>query len=381
MIETSSVPLLHRGEKLAGRYVIEERIGEGGMGEIYAAHDEETKARVAIKILRREVGLHPKVVQRFLREGRVAARLQSRHVTRVHELGVCKDHGILFCAFELLDGVDLAGVLARDGLAPIPLCVDRVMEAIAGVAEAHVNGIVHRDLKPANLFLVEPRGEVELVKVLDFGVAKAFKGGELAHGALTSTTAMVGSPLYMSPEHLQSSKDVDVRADIWSLGVILYELTTRALPFDGTSLGTLLASVLQGRPKPPESVRPDLPPALSTTILKCLARDPGARFSNVRELASALAPLGTQRSELALMEVELHFSSETSQTSVPTISASMPVAEVAPSSASPMQPSTPSSDSTQTSAVARKNRSLLIVAAGIVVLAATGLLGFYLAGR
>jgi eukaryotic-like serine/threonine-protein kinase len=384
MSEASSVPSFKYGATLAGKYVLEDRIGAGGMGEIYAARNDVTGARVAVKIMRGDTGRNEKAVRRFLREGRVAAKLESRHVTRVYEFGVSKDDGVLFCVFELLQGIDFAELITRDGPAPIALCVDRMMEALAGVAEAHVNGIVHRDLKPGNLFLVDDGSEGEIVKVLDFGIAKILQGGELVHGALTSTTALVGSPLYMSPEQLKSSKNVDVRADIWSLGVVLYEMTTGDVPFMGSSLGTLLKAVLEGRPTPAAERRPEIPAPLSAAIMRCLAHDADARFATVHELASAIAPFGTNRSGLALQEIEMHFGSETGQAAAADSSPSVPsLPALAVTELADAPPSKESAARLATTAARSTGgpRSSSLVALGIALLVLTFAVGFYFAGR
>jgi serine/threonine-protein kinase len=231
----------------------------------------------------------------------------------VHEFGICEDNRILFGAFELLEGVDLAALLGRDGPAPIPLCVDRIMEAIAGLAEAHVSGIVHRDIKPANLFLADASATTATVKVLDLGLAKALHGRELDRGVLTTTSTSMGTPAYMAPEQLRSSKDVDARADFWSLGVVLYEMLTGALPFEGATVGAFLGAVMEGAPRPPRLLRPDLPEPLEAAILRCLRRDRSGRFASTNELARALLPFGSPAAAEIVREIQRHSDDDTAQ--------------------------------------------------------------------
>jgi serine/threonine-protein kinase len=287
------------GSIIGGKYRIDAAIGEGGMGSVYAAYSSALDAPVAIKLLKPELAMDPKHVGRFVREGRIVARIDSPHVLRIHEFGVCEKYGVPYIAFELLQGEDLEHVLAADGPMPVPVAVDYVMQALAGVAAAHAQGIAHRDLKPANLFRVQAQGERPLIKVLDFGVAKALRGLEEEPGPQTSTAAVIGSPPYMAPEQLRSSKYIDARADIWSVGVVLYELLTGAHPFSSATFAGLLAAIMKARPVPIERHRADVPPPLVAVILKCLQRERDDRFQSVNDLAAALAPFGSQTARIA----------------------------------------------------------------------------------
>ena len=312
----SSLSAVGPGAILDGKYRLERRIGEGGAGEVYAALNERGGDRVAIKVLKPEHAVDTKLIGRFIREARVAARIESDHVARVEGFGVCAQHAVPFIAYELLQGRDMRRVLTEQGPMPIATAVDYLMQALDAVAAAHIEGIVHRDLKPENLFHVERAGSAPFVKVLDFGVAKALRGLELGRGPQTSTTGLVGSPLYMAPEQLRSSRKSDRRADIWSLGVILYELLTGSVPFMGASLGHLLSLIMDGVFVPIEQHRQDVPPELARAIARCLDREPDARFRSVRELAVAIAPFGSSSSRELLEEIRERYTEETGQIEV-----------------------------------------------------------------
>jgi len=214
---------------------------------------------------------------------------------------------------EYLAGIDLGQVLTRDGPLPIETSVGFVLQACDAIAEAHSAGIVHRDLKPANLFLTARMDGAPLVKVLDFGVSKtpATDGAADLH-QLTISGIVMGSPGYMSPEQVRSTKDVDGRADIWSLGVILYELLTGLSPFVGQTLGDTFAKITSEDPPPIRDVRPDVPPGLAAVIAKCLERKPEQRVQDVGALASILAPFAP-RECIPLVESILRVSGRNGQ--------------------------------------------------------------------
>ncbi len=284
-------PPIAEGEILAGKYKIERILGQGGMGVVVAAMHLSLRQKVAIKFLL--PGASKEVVQRFLREARSAARLKSDHVARVIDVSELET-GAPYMVMEYLEGNDLSRVLRKRGAFPIVDAVDFVLQACEAIAEAHTLGIVHRDLKPANLFLTKAADGSATVKVLDFGISKdtgAEDGGE-PESPLTQTKAMLGSPNYMSPEQMRSTRDADARADIWSLGVILYQLLTKVLPFKAPSFVDLIIKVNSEDAAPPTSHRPDLPAPLEQAILRCLKRSPDERFLKVAELAAAIAPFG-----------------------------------------------------------------------------------------
>jgi serine/threonine-protein kinase len=281
---------LARGDVLARKYRITDFLGYGGMGLVYAARDLSSGATVAVKLPRREIRNRKKSLARFERESRAASRLRGPNVVRVTDVAELDD-GTPFIAMELLTGRDLASELDERGVLPIPEAVGYVLEAASGVAEAHAAGIVHRDLKPHNLFLVDEAAG-RSVKVLDFGISK-IDGGDLPR--VTTTNARLGTPLYVSPEQLVSAKYVDERSDIWSLGVILYELVTGSLPFEGETALKVAIAIQTVEPVPPSSRAPNIPPELERIVLKALTKKPEKRFANVHELARALAPFAETR--------------------------------------------------------------------------------------
>lgn len=283
------------GQVLAGKYRIERVLGEGGMGVVVAAHDIGLERRVAIKFLLPDFARHPEATQRFMREARAAAKIQSEHVARVIDVSTL-ENGAPYMVMEFLEGSDLAQVLEAGGPLPIEDVALYVIQACEALAEAHAHGIVHRDLKPANLFLAQQAGGSRKIKVLDFGISKTLSATDPGLvGSLTRTSSMMGSPLYMSPEQMKSARDVDLRADIWALGVILYEALTATTPFTGGSIPEISAKILLADPRPLIEVRPEIPQTLADVAVKALRKQPEMRFQNVGELALSLLPFAPNR--------------------------------------------------------------------------------------
>ncbi|MCA9625291.1 MAG: serine/threonine protein kinase [Myxococcales bacterium] len=276
---------LASGAIVGEKYEIRRRLGGGGMGVVYEAQNRELDKAVAIKVMRR--GDREADELRFLREARATSRLEGEHVRRVLDVGRM-EQGAPFMVMELLRGRDLAQVLAEDGPLPIAEAVGHVMDACEALAEAHGLGIVHRDLKPSNLFVARRRGGGALLKVLDFGISKvAASRNEVT---ITEPEAVIGSAAYMSPEQLKGAKHVDARSDLWSLGVVLYELCTGELPFTGTGAAAVGARIATEPPAKLREARPDAPVGLEAIVERCLAKDPDERFADVEALAAALAP-------------------------------------------------------------------------------------------
>jgi len=275
------------GQVVAQKYEVERILGQGGMGVVLAARHLDLGQRVAIKFIRAEVACDAGAAERFLREARASVALGSVHVARVLDVGRLES-GAPYMVMEYLAGEDLERVLRRNGPLPIPTAIGLLLQACDAVAEAHGLGIVHRDLKPANLFVSRTTDGALLVKVLDFGISKAVSPGDPGQASLTASGMLMGSPGYMSPEQVRSSKDVDSRSDIWSLGVILYELLTGVSPFVGETLGDTLAKIVSEDPTPLRQLRPDVPAALARTVESCLQRKPEARIQSVATLASKL---------------------------------------------------------------------------------------------
>ncbi len=298
-------PLLPKpGSVIAGKYRIERVLGLGGMGVVYAAKHELMNQDVALKLLLPEVARDKEAVARFIHEGRATARLQSPHVVRIIDVGM--EASAPFLTMELLSGEDLGQMFDKRGRFLITETVDYLIEAMEGLSHAHAASIIHRDLKPSNLFLARGEGDSKTIKVVDFGISKSI-GNE--SGNLTSTSAVLGSPAYMAPEQLRSSKHVDARVDVWSLGVIAYELLTGVMPFEGETVGAIFANVLEKVPARPRTLRVEIPGMLEEAILKCLQKSPDARFSNLAELASAIARYGTGRCDPLVASIEKRFAS------------------------------------------------------------------------
>jgi serine/threonine-protein kinase len=270
------------------------------MGVVVAAMHVELGQRVAIKFLNPAVLDNPDAVARFTREARAAVRIRSEHVARVTDVGRL-DNGAPYMVMEYLEGEDLAAAVARGPLLRED-AVDYLIQACDAMAEAHVEGIVHRDLKPANLFLVARTDGSASVKVLDFGISKLMLP-ETGDASLTRTATLMGSPLYMSPEQLKSPRDVDPRADVWSLGVILFELLVGRPPFNAPTLAELVAVILHEPTPRLTALLPDVPVALERAVLRCLEKEREQRFQNVGELAAALVNFGSQRSRVTAERV------------------------------------------------------------------------------
>lgn len=281
------------GEVIAAKYRLDRVAGEGGMGVVYAAEHLVLKQRVAVKVLLPDAVASEAVVERFAREARAAAKIDSEHVARVLDAGSIAN-GAPFLVMEYLEGCDLEELLHLQKTLPVADVVDYVVQALEGLAHAHAANIVHRDLKPANLFLAcRPDGS-NAIKVLDFGISKTTRGRP--EDKRLTGHHVLGSPVYMSPEQLRNATDIDARADIWSIGIVAYELLCGAPPFDGDGVGEIFAAILEKEPVPLTTLDASIPPALSDIVARCLRRDPNERWGDVGELARALAPFGSDAS-------------------------------------------------------------------------------------
>jgi Protein kinase domain len=291
------------GELVAGRYRVGDAIAAGGMGVVVAARHETLEQAVAIKFLDPELMDDEQTVPRFLREARAAARIQSEHVARVFDCGTLET-GVPFMVMELLTGHDLGRELKTRGKLPVDEAVDLLLQALEGVAEAHAIGVVHRDIKPTNLFLVARTGAPPLVKVLDFGISKLASGvGASVEDGLTTTSLMLGSPRYMSPEQAQNARNVDARTDLWSLGVVLFEMLAGRPPFLGSTMGEIIGQLVQAEPPLLRSCRADAPAELEAVVARCLARNRELRWPNAAELAVALGPFASPRTTSSLERI------------------------------------------------------------------------------
>jgi eukaryotic-like serine/threonine-protein kinase len=287
-----------------GKYVVERTIGHGGMGIVVAARHETLDEMVAIKLLHPKAAKDAMQVERFVREARATVRIKSEHVVRVLDAGAVETTGAPYIVMELLEGRDLGFVLSHYGPVPPVTAVDYIIQICDGLGAAHALGIVHRDLKPSNFFLTQRADGSPLVKVLDFGISKAAQSDGSPDPRLTETQAVFGSPTYMSPEQIRSSKNVDARSDVWSLGVALFELLTGKLPFIADNVAGLLASVIADPPFQVTAFVPGIPPELERVVLGCLEKDPSRRVSSAAELAMRLAPFASADGALLATRVE-----------------------------------------------------------------------------
>ena len=289
----STQTTLGEGDVLAGKYRVEKVLGEGAMGVVVAAMHVHLGERVALKFLKPELAGNPEVVARFLREAQAAVRIKGEHIARVSDVGTLES-GAPYMVMEYLTGSDLGAVIEKRGKLDVAQAVECVIQACDALAEAHSLGIIHRDLKPSNLFLTARPDGSPLVKVLDFGIAKLLNS-DPSKPPLTANGAVIGSPVYMSPEQILGKKTVDARSDVWQLGVILYELLSGVCPFDGATLGDVMIAIGVHPAKPLRQVRPDAPEALEALIQRCLEKDALKRLPDVAALAEGLLPFATTR--------------------------------------------------------------------------------------
>jgi serine/threonine protein kinase len=305
------------GDVLAGKYRVERVLGAGAMGVVVQAHHLGLEKKVAIKFLLPDMAGNEEAVARFAREARAASRITNEHVTHVLDVGTLET-GAPYMVMEFLDGTDLHKWVRERGPLSVEEAVDFVVQACEAIAEAHEMGIVHRDLKPANLFCVRRGDGRPFIKVLDFGISKMTAvGGSGSSMSMTRTASLMGTPLYMAPEQMASSRDVDARADIWSLGVILFELLVGRVPFHGDALPEVCLKVTTEPTPPVRTLRPDVPEALEAAIFKCMEKDRNRRFGTVAEFHAAIAFLAPARSTVFAGRAPSARSDETMASSEP----------------------------------------------------------------
>jgi eukaryotic-like serine/threonine-protein kinase len=312
------------GLLVAGKYRIERVIGEGGMGIVVAATHEGLDQKVAIKFLAPEAIRNPEVVERFMREAKVAAKVRSEHVARVSDVGRV-DGSTPFIVMEYLEGADLAGMIDTQKPLPIDEVCEIGLQACEALAEVHAAGIVHRDLKPSNLFITRRADGSPCLKLLDFGISKftTSPGDDGADPALTATATVMGSPSYMSPEQLKSTKEVDARTDVWSLGAVLYEALTAKPAFRGETVPQVVAMIASEEPASATGIRADIPSELETAVLACLVKNADTRSSLVG-LARTLVRHAPERARPSLDRVESVLGAERSQKSMPIVAIRQP---------------------------------------------------------
>jgi eukaryotic-like serine/threonine-protein kinase len=352
---------VYAGQILGGKYRVDRVLGAGGMGMVVAATHLQLDERIAIKFLLPEALANPEAVARFGREAKAAVKIRGEHVARVIDVGTF-ENGAPYMVMEHLDGRDLASLIHERGAMSPSDAVDAILQACEALAEAHALGIVHRDLKPANLFMTRRPDGTPSVKVLDFGISKLTAPG--ADHSMTKTTAIMGSPLYMSPEQMTASRHVDARTDIWALGVVLYELLTGRVPFRAETLPEICGLILTAAPSPVRDFSPGVPEGLQAVVLRCLEKDRERRYFNVSQVAQALAPFGSRATSRSVERISRILGAPHTQDF-------SPLSEPQPGA---FGPSTQSAWGKTSSS--RSSAAGLIVAIGVAVLLVGGLVAF-----
>jgi serine/threonine-protein kinase len=278
------------GSLIHGKYRIDRLLGEGGMGAVYLAHDLASGRAVALKVLGAEAQDCATIVERFHRESRATLAMDSPHIARIFDAGT--DARGPFLVMEHLEGEDAGCLFERLQRLPPKLALRIVAQACAGLVTAHEAGVVHRDIKPENLFLARDERGVVTVKILDFGVAKVlpmWARRDVAAEVLTRTGAVLGSPLYMAPEQARGARTVDHRADVWALGVVLYQALSGKAPNHGIdALGEMIVTLCTQAPRPVEEAAPWVSPGLSAIVARALRLDPADRFQSAAAMLAAL---------------------------------------------------------------------------------------------
>jgi serine/threonine protein kinase len=300
---------VREGEVFAGKYLMGEVLGAGAMGTVVAGHHLLLDQKVAIKFLTTQASAHPEALGRFMQEARAAVRIKSEHVVRVRDVAVEND--LPYIVMEYLEGCDLAEWMRRHGPLSVERAIDFILQACEAIHEAHGLDIIHRDIKPPNLFAVQRSGVIQTIKVLDFGISKTLGIVPATldptewepESVVTQDRTMIGSPYYMSPEQMESARDVDARTDVWALGVTLYELLSGKLPFEGRSLLQVYSHIASNVPLRLRDGSPHVPSELEAIILKCLERQRDRRCGSVAELAAALVRFGSSRATLSIERI------------------------------------------------------------------------------
>jgi serine/threonine-protein kinase len=347
------------------------------MGVVVVANHMQLDQPVALKFMLPEALASPEAVQRFLREARAAVRLRSEHVARVIDVGTLED-GAPYIVMEYLDGKDVSQVLENRQTLALTTAVDWILQASHAIAEAHSLGIIHRDLKPSNLFLTKLFDGSDLVKVLDFGISKTTGAG--ADLNMTKTTMVMGSPTYMSPEQMRSARHVDVRTDIWSLGIILYEMLAGRVPFDGENFSELVIKATLD-PTPDLPAHLNVPRECEAALRRCLEKDPQKRYPNISDMAAALAPWAPPSSQALVERIGRMLRGEATGSSVVTAlpgTGSGPTHKMPSYAGEGTPPHTPAKPSTlsgvEAQAVPRKKgKTVLFAGIGIALAAAIGI--------
>jgi serine/threonine-protein kinase len=295
--ETAAIPAIgssvQKGDLFAGRYDILSTLGKGGMGVVYRAHDRQLDEEVALKVLRTDVVRDdPSLLERFKQEIKLARRITHRNVLRTHDFG--ETNGTPYISMEYLEGVTLKDLVTSKGALPIGVGLRIAKQMCQGLEAAHQQGVVHRDIKPQNMLILPETGDL---KIMDFGIARVSQVKGAEGSGLTTDGTVMGTPDYMPPEQAQGGS-ADFRSDLYSLGVVLFEVFSGKLPFTGDTIMKIVIGHIQSPPPAPRSVNPRIPEPLSVIILRCLEKDPARRYQHVsellRDLGDVSAEVGTE---------------------------------------------------------------------------------------
>jgi len=297
---------------IGGKYRIVRFLAEGGMGAVFEAQHLVVKRRFAVKFLRADLAQRRDALQRFKREAEVTGGLEGENIAAAVDFGIADD-GAPYIVMQYLDGVDLGRLLAKEGPLPIARAAELMVQACRGMQEAHAAGVVHRDLKPQNLFVCRRGDGSDLLKIVDFGVAKLLLDDPTSQ--VTRTGSMVGTPSYMSPEQARGETAIDARADVHALGVILYELLSGRKPYPGNSFNAVIHQIATQRPLPLECQGREFPPELVAVVERALASDPAARQQSTGQLGLELAPFARREAWPDPTEHARSFSSPPVETS------------------------------------------------------------------
>jgi serine/threonine protein kinase len=284
--------LMQVGKIIGGKYELLRLIGEGGMGAVYEARHVEIRQHVALKLLHFQLARDQEIRQRFFREAMSAGEIGHENIIEMHDIG--RDvTGSIYLVMEMLKGESLAERVRRLGEMDVARAADIMLQTLDALHASHAKGITHRDMKPENIYLCRLGGRDDFVKILDFGIAKVKdpEDGE----ALTRTGAMLGTACYMAPEQIAGDREADHRMDIYACGIILYQMLAGRVPFDSTSVHTVIYKIMNEDPPPLSTFRTDLPPDLEEIVRRAIERNRDHRFQTVADFAHALTPFGSGR--------------------------------------------------------------------------------------
>jgi len=353
------------GEIVAGKLRIVRQLGAGGMGTVYEVEHVLTRHRRALKLLHAQMAQIPSVVERFLREASAAGRIGNAHIVETFDAGRLES-GQPFIVMELLHGKTLAEKLAQSGALKFDAICEILAQSCNAMSAAHATGIVHRDLKPENLFLSGP--EQSFVKILDFGISK-FDAAATKLGGLTLQGLPLGTPSYMSPEQVQGDGLVDLRTDVYALGVVLYECLTNSKPFVGNTLPELVTRIVQGKFAMPSEKRSGLPKQFDEIVKKAMAKNRGDRYPNTEQLAVAIAALANSLNQVSLDRTEACVADELLET------------QIATHTVTPNVFSHPATSPMRVAQGQQRTRSVLTVIAALVLVAAGAIAWLRVASR